>query len=153
MTQNHDIFAELYLPKESGEQYQSLQETRQVQHSTLSCISTFEMRLTSKSAKYDHGTIRSILQSTFFSTVSFIIENESGTPQPFSAPMTAVAGRYDASNVSVSMQETKQQDHHEQTLSENQGFDVYLHGNSAMLLNQMAKTNGCVGVVISSTKG
>lgn len=42
--------------------------------------------------------IYDILASTFVSNLSFIVPNEDGEPSPFSLPMTAVAGRYDASS-------------------------------------------------------
>ncbi|KAH8597979.1 hypothetical protein B0O99DRAFT_617334 [Bisporella sp. PMI_857] len=103
-------------------------------------------------ARYDYKIVYSILESTFFSDVSFVTIDEDGEPSPFMVPMTACAGQYDPSNPLPEDDGDEEQYRREQELFNEKPFDVYLHGNSAMLLNKMTKANGSIKVVISSTK-
>lgn len=85
--------------------------------------------------------------------MSFVITDEDGEPSPFSLPMTAVAGQYDSSTPLSEDDGDDEAYEREQESCGKRPFDVYLHGNSAMLLRKMAKSNGSVKVVVSSTKG
>lgn len=72
---------------------------------------------------------------------------------PFSLPMTAVAEKYipiDARLPDDGGNEKHCKECHEPTSKE---FDVYLHGNGAMLLNKLVTERGSVRVCITSTKG
>lgn len=103
--------------------------------------------LTSSSCKahYDYQTIRGILDSTFVSTVSFVVwDGDANEYTPFSLPMTAVAEKY------VPTVAHLPDDGHNEHCKE---FDVYLHGNGAMLLNKLVTERGSVKVCITSTKG
>lgn len=67
--------------------------------------------------------------------------------------MTAVAGQYDPS-IPLPEDDGDEETYKREQESCSKGpFDVYLHGNSAMLLRKMTKSNGSVKVVVSSTKG
>jgi hypothetical protein len=90
--------------------------------------------LCSTTAKFDYETIFSILNFTFFSNVSFVIIDEDGEPSPFSLPMTAVAGQYDPTNPLPEDDGGNEVYERDQESSGERTFDVYLHGNSAMLL-------------------
>ncbi|PQE29256.1 flavin-nucleotide-binding protein [Rutstroemia sp. NJR-2017a BBW] len=103
-------------------------------------------------AHYDYSTIYKILSSTFVSTVSFVVTDEDGEPSPFSLPMTAVAGRYDPHNPICEDDGSEEQYIREQESFGEGPFDVYLHGNSAMMLSRMTKSKGSMKVVLSSTK-
>lgn len=104
-------------------------------------------------AKYDHKTVHDILETTFFSDVSFITTDENGEPSPFTLPMTAASGQYDPSNPLPEDDGDEEQYQKQQETFNEEPFDVYLHGNAAMLLGKATKANGSVKVVISSTKG
>ncbi|TGO89932.1 hypothetical protein BPOR_0086g00020 [Botrytis porri] len=110
------------------------------------------IRVYKKRAHYDYYTVHSILSQTFVSTISFIVPDEDGEPSPFSLPMTAVAGNYDPQNPICEDDGTEEQYVKEQESFGNAPFDIYLHGNSAMMLNRMTIEGGNVKVVISSTK-
>jgi hypothetical protein len=81
------------------------------------------------------------------------VTDEDGEPSPFSLPMTAVAGRYDPRNPISEDDGSEEQYIREQESFGEGPFDVYLHGNSAMMLSRMTKSKGSTKVVISSTKG
>ncbi|KAF7909186.1 uncharacterized protein EAE98_012265 [Botrytis deweyae] len=110
------------------------------------------IRVYKKRAHYDYRTVHSILSQTFVSTISFIVPDEDGEPSPFSLPMTAVAGNYDPHKPICEDDGTEEQYVQEQESFGEGPFDVYLHGNSAMMLNRMTKQGGNMKVVISSTK-
>lgn len=67
--------------------------------------------------------------------------------------MTAVAGQYDPRKPICEDDGTEEQYVQEQGSFGEGPFDVYLHGNSAMMLSRMTKSKGSMKVVISSTKG
>lgn len=67
--------------------------------------------------------------------------------------MTAVAGNYDPHEPICEDDGDEEQYVREQESFGEGPFDVYLHGNSAMMLNRMKKQGGNMKVVISSTKG
>lgn len=67
--------------------------------------------------------------------------------------MTAVAGNYDPHKPLCEDDGDEEQYVREQESFGEGPFDVYLHGNSAMMLNRMTKQGGNMKVVISSTKG
>ena len=104
-------------------------------------------------ARYDYKTIYDILASTFVSNISFVVTDENGGPSPFSLPMTAVAGRYEASEPLPEDDGNEEEYVRGQESFGDGPFDVYLHGNSAMLLSKMTKSQPSVKVVVSSTKG
>lgn len=87
------------------------------------------------------------------STISFVVEDEDGQPAPFALPMTAVAGRYDASKPLPEDDGDEERYRREQESFGEGAFDVYLHGNAAMVLCKKTQAEGSVKVVISSTKG
>jgi hypothetical protein len=81
-----------------------------------------------------------------------VVTNDYGEPSSFSLPMTAVAGRYDTEN---SLPEDDGDDEAYDREQESCGarpYDVYLHGNSAMLLRKMTKSQGSTKVVILPPK-
>lgn len=82
-----------------------------------------------------------------------MITEEDGEPAPFSLPMTAVAGQYDPSKQLPEEDGDEVEYEKEYETFNGQPFDVYFHGNAAMLLGKMANTKGSVKVMISSTKG
>jgi hypothetical protein len=82
-----------------------------------------------------------------------VVIDEDGEPTPFSLPMTAVAGQYDPSNPLPENDGDDETYDREQESCGDRPFEVYLHGNSAMLLRRMTKSKGSIKVVISSTKG
>jgi len=104
-------------------------------------------------AKYDYKTIYSILTATFFSDVSFIVADEDGEPSPYIIPITAVAGKFNPCQPLPEDDGDEEEYVQQQDLYNEQPFDVYLHGNAAMLLSKMSKTQGPVKVAVSSTKG
>jgi len=67
--------------------------------------------------------------------------------------MTTVAGRYEASSPLPEDDGDDEQYVRDQESFGGGPFDVYLHGNSAMLLSKMTKSRPSVKVVVSSTKG
>jgi hypothetical protein len=81
------------------------------------------------------------------------VNDENGEPSPFSLPMTAVAGQYDHSNPLPENDGTDENYAREQESCSGMPFDVYLHGNTAMLLRKMTRSRGSIKVVVSSTKG
>lgn len=103
-------------------------------------------------ANYDFKTIHSILASTFFSDVSFVVTGEDGEPSPFCLPMTAVAGQYDPSRPLPEDDGDEAEYTERQEDCDDRPFDVYLHGNTAMLLSKIVKGKASVKVAISSTK-
>lgn len=137
------------VPTDTREHYSCVQTSR---YTSLPALSFFT-RLIFDAANYDFETVFSILDSTFFSDVSFVITDEDGEPSPFSLPMTAVAGQYDPSTNLPDDDGDEESYMREQESCGRRPFDVYLHGNTAMLLRKMTKSNGSVKVVVSSTKG
>jgi len=67
--------------------------------------------------------------------------------------MTAVAGRYDSSRPLPEDDGDEEQYRREQESFGDGPFEIYLHGNVAMLLYKKTKAEGLVKVVITSTKG
>ena len=67
--------------------------------------------------------------------------------------MTAATGQYDPSNLLPDDDGNEEQYAEQQEIFNEKPFDVYLHGNAAMLLGKMTRANESIKVVISSTKG
>lgn len=82
-----------------------------------------------------------------------MVTDDDGEPSPFSLPMTSVAGQYDSGSPLPENDGHDEAYDREQDSCGGRPFDVYLHGNSAMLLRKMTKSQGSTKVVISSTKG
>ena len=104
-------------------------------------------------ANYEYKAIYAVLQKTFVSNVSFVITDEDGEPAPFCLPMTAVPGQYDPSVPSLLEDDGDEETYVQQQETYNdEPFDVYLHGNTALLLGKMTREKGSVKVVVSATK-
>lgn len=67
-------------------------------------------------------------------------------------PMTAVLGRYNPEDP-LPEDDGTVNDYYRQQLDVDKPMDVYLHGNSAMMLRRAVKPNGKVKVCLTSTKG
>lgn len=67
--------------------------------------------------------------------------------------MTAVAGNYDPYRPICEDDGTEEQYVREQESFGEGPFDVYLHGNAAMMLARGVRKGGSMKVVVSSTKG
>jgi hypothetical protein len=67
-------------------------------------------------------------------------------------PMTAVLGLYDPEDT-LPEDDGTVSDYHRQQLDVDKPMDVYLHGNSAMMLRRAVKSNGQMKVCLTTTKG
>lgn len=86
------------------------------------------------------------------SHVSFIGLDEDDDPTPINLPMTAVLGRYDPDDP-VPEDDGTASEYHRQQQDVDRPMDLYLHGNSAMMLRRAIVRDGVVKVCITSTKG
>ena len=101
---------------------------------------------------YDYASIHSVFASTFVTHVCFITTDEDGEPTPMNLPMTAVLGTYNPQDP-LSDDDGTEDEYYRQQLDLSKPMDVYLHGNSALMLKHAVKRNGTMKVCLAATKG
>ncbi|KAL1303079.1 hypothetical protein AAFC00_006523 [Neodothiora populina] len=102
-------------------------------------------------AAYDYSTVHSIFASTLVSHVSFIGLDEDGDPTPINLPLTAVLGAYDPQDP-VPDDDGSAGQYYRQQQDLDKPMDLYLHGNTAMMLRKGVFKNGAVKVCVTSTR-
>ncbi|KAH8878621.1 hypothetical protein GQ53DRAFT_86544 [Thozetella sp. PMI_491] len=113
-----------------------------------------KIRVYKHRAHYDFQTVHSIIDSTFFSHVSFVGMDEDGQPTPITLPLTAVLGNYgDDNNMGPDMSDEALETQQKHAMRHGP-MNVYLHGNAAAMLCKAIKASdiGAVKVCICSTK-
>lgn len=67
-------------------------------------------------------------------------------------PMTAVLGKYNPQD-SLPEDDGSEEEYYRQQVDLSKPMDIYLHGNSAMMLKRAVKRTGAMKVCLAATKG